>query len=592
MDPYRPSQKLPARSPSRYPQQLPRTPPRYPNGAPETTKHARYPGVVPATTKHPRYPPQPPARRPAPRRPPPKPPRGPLDHLVTLKRLATFLVIGLAVVVVVAASLNSLGWVTLPLVGAANPAPKVVPSLREWQGSAGTFSLGARSHIAVDPAAGDQLTAGTNAFESDLAVVTGRKLPVVQTDSPGSGDFYLTLGNSDRGLGDEGYLLTVGDTLTIGANTSRGVFYGTRTALQILLQDPAHAHIPKGIARDYPEYKERGFMLDAGRKYFPLSFLEDEVKLMSWFKLNDFHIHFNDNAFGTGSDWMHQYAAFRLNSDAFPGLAAKDGSYSQQDIRQLVAVADAYGVTITPEIDTPAHDLALTQFRPDLASGVYSKEFLDLTNPNTFTFVNSLWDTFLPWFDTSQVSIGADEYAAADASRYRQFINTYDAYLKAKGKSVRVWGSLSIIQSSVKVNSDVVMEVWDNGWQNPVDTVRQGFSVINVNDNLLYIVPKAGGFNDFLNTQLLYEKWEPNIFDLNNSAMNLQPNDPHLLGGEFAEWNDRYGIISVADVEARVRPAMPVLGDKMWSGPANAAPYDQFEQLVKQLGDAPGTHLP
>ncbi len=32
-------------------------------------------------------------------------------------------------------------------------------------------------------------------------------------------------------------------------------------------------------------------MLDVGRKFFSLSALESYVKMMSWYKMNDFHIH-------------------------------------------------------------------------------------------------------------------------------------------------------------------------------------------------------------------------------------------------------------------------------------------------------------
>src|SRR3989442_1344777 len=94
--------------------------------------------------------------------------------------------------------------------------------------------------------------------------------PVASASSAGLGDFFLTLKNSDRGIGNEGYLLKVGDAVIISANTSTGVFYGTRTILQILLQDSAKTHIVRGTARDYPRYQERGFMLDVGRKFFCL----------------------------------------------------------------------------------------------------------------------------------------------------------------------------------------------------------------------------------------------------------------------------------------------------------------------------------
>jgi len=509
------------------------------------------------------------------------------------RRTVILYIIGLLGIVLVFTAYFPLRFFT-PAIVFANPAPMVIPSLREWQGSSGSFTLDSASRIDVDPSYTEQLQDRATVFQSDLSEVTGYTLPVVNTSAPGSGDFFLTLRNSDRGIGDEGYLLKVEDSVVISANTSTGVFYGTRTALQILLQDPTKTHILKGIARDYPQYKERGFMLDVGRKFFSISFLEDYVKFMAWYKMNDFHLHLNDNEVdgGKSPDWMHKYAAFRLDSPRFKGLAARDGSYTQQDMRELQDIAKQYAVTITPEIDAPAHDLAFTQYRPDLASKSDSKEFLDLNNPNTYTFLNAIWDEFLPWFDSKQVDIGADEYSPKDADKYRQFINTYEAYLKNKGKTVRMWGTLTWMKSSVEVNNDIVTDVWDNRWANPVEMVQQGFHIINANDRLLYIVPKAGYFNDYLNSKLLYEQWEPYIFDLSNQSFNLKPGDQYLLGGMFAEWNDKLGsVVSDADVHARVKPAMQVLSEKLWSATTSMT-YEQFQQLASEIGEAPGTHLP
>ena len=509
------------------------------------------------------------------------------------KRVFTVYSLLLCVLVIISAFfiLLRLGRATSVLV---NGKPEVIPSLREWQGSTGSFELSVNSHIDVDPAYATSLQDTARIFRSDLFSVTGHLLPVINTGVLNSGDFLLTLNASDTSIGDEGYLFNVGDTITIRANTSQGVFYGTRTALQILIQDPARSHIVKGIARDYPQYKERGFMLDVGRKFFSLTELENYVKLLSWYKMNDFQLHLNDNEIGGGdsSDWMHKYAAFRLNSERFKGLAARDGSYTLQDMRELQDVARQHAVTITPEIDTPAHALAFTQYRPALANKQDSKEFLDLSNPQTYTFMNAIWNEFLPWFDTRQVSIGADEYLRSDADKYRRYINTYDTYMKRQGRTVRIWGSLSEMKSSVSVNSDVVIDVWDNIWANPVEMVKQGFNIINSNDNLLYIVPKAGYYHDYLDTRLLYEKWEPAIFDFTNPQLNLPANDSHVLGAMFAEWNDKLGsVISDADVYARVRPAAQTIGEKLWSGTDQDITYDQFEQLATQIGDAPGVYL-
>lgn len=509
------------------------------------------------------------------------------------KRRVVWLIIILAGMALALVSLIPLHLLS-PTLFFSNAAPSVTPTLREWHGSTGQFVMGAHSQILLDPTYANQLQGTAQVFRQDLISETGRSLPVVVSANPGSGNFFLTLQTPDSGIGDEGYLFDVDNSVTLNARTPTGIFYGTRTILQILRAASDHASIPKGYARDYPQYTERGFMLDVGRKFVPLDVLENYVRLMAWYKFNDFQIHFNDNAPGAGSkpDWQHEFAAFRLNSPDFPGLAAPDGSYTEQQIQQLEQVASAYHVTITPEIDTPAHALALTQYRPDLASKKYSKEFLDLDNPATYTFVDSLWRTFLPWFTAPQVNMGMDEYDPKDADKYREYIDHYDNLLHQLGKTTRMWGSLSEMPSKVKVNSDIVIEDWDNTWANPVEMERQGFQIINANDNLLYIVPHANYFHDFLDTRLLYTSWDPSVFSLTNPALNLQEGDPHLLGATFAVWNDKLGnIVSVQDITARIEPAFPIVGDKMWAGATSDASYEQFEQMVQHIGLAPGVEF-
>ncbi|WP_322480932.1 family 20 glycosylhydrolase [Thermogemmatispora sp.] len=505
-------------------------------------------------------------------------------------RLAGALLLALLGLFLVGARL-AIFLTSLPV--SVNAAPLVIPTLREWHGGLGTFILSANARIVLDPPSATRLRSTALTFQQDLQAVAGLRLPIVTQEAPSSGDLWLTLKNDDQVIGDEGYVLAIADNVMISAHTETGIFYGTRTVLQMLMQDPAKSHLARGMARDYPRYAVRGFMLDVGRRYFTPGVLEDYVRLLSWFKMNEFQLHLNDNAPGAGErpDWRRQYAAFRLQSARFRSLAARDGAYSRADIASLEALAQTHAVTIIPEIDTPAHDLALTQYRPDLASPHASKEFLNLANPATLRFVEDLWNEFLPWFASSQVHIGADEYALNDADRYRTFINRLAAFLSSKGKTVRMWGSLSLMKSRIPLAHSIVLDIWNNRWANPVQMAREGFQLINMNDNLLYIVPRAGYYHDYLDTQTLYTRWQPFIFDLTNPHLNLAPNDPHLLGAMFALWNDKLNVVSDAQIEDRIAPAVRVLSQKLWSG-VTPLSYGQFMQLALQLSAVPGTHLP
>ena len=50
-------------------------------------------------------------------------------------------------------------------------------------------------------------------------------------------------------------------------------------------------------------------MIDAGRKYIPMNYLRQLVKVMAYYKMNTLQVHLNDNGFKQyfGNDWAkHQ----------------------------------------------------------------------------------------------------------------------------------------------------------------------------------------------------------------------------------------------------------------------------------------------
>lgn len=479
--------------------------------------------------------------------------------------------------------------------GVVNAKPKVIPSLQQWTGASGSYVIGETSRIVY--AGGSELKATAELFREDLLEITGRELSVVNGNAPASGDFYLSLiGTEDTSIGHEGYLFEVGDFVAIRANTQTGVFYGTRTALQILEQDAEKDSIVKGSAKDFPQYEERGFMLDVGRKFFPMSDLKEYVKVMSYYKLNDFQIHLNDNEIFKDNNRAHwtKYEAFRLESTKYPELTAKDGHYTKQDFRELQDLANVRGLTITPEIDTPSHALSLTKIRPDLVRDDMPVDHLDITNPETIDFIKDVWDEYLDgdWFDTDTVHFGADEFAPNDRSTfevYREFLNIMNDHFKSKGKKSRMWGSLNVFPGTTEVDKDIIVHAWNSGWQNPVTSVAEGFKIINMLDAYLYIVPKAGYYYDYLNKQWLFNNWTPAYVGGNSQ---LNPDDPNLLGGMFAIWNDMLGKkVSASDVHDRFIDALPVMAEKMWRGQSSDSTFADFDRLSDQLGTGPGSNL-
>ena len=96
--------------------------------------------------------------------------------------------------------------------------------------------------------------------------------------------------------------------------------------------------------------------------------------------------------------------------------------------------------------------------------------------------------------------------------------------------------------------------------------VKQGYKLISIPDGFLYIVPAAGYYYDYLNTEELYNSWTP----AHVGKAVFEEKDPAILGGMFAVWNDHVGNgISTKDIHHRTFPALQTLAVKNVDGNCN-----------------------
>ncbi len=470
-----------------------------------------------------------------------------------------------------------------------NPKPFVIPELKTWTGAEGQTALSGR--IVVKSA---KLKAVANALASDYEQLTGGKLSVV-TGAAKAGDIVLSL-SKDKKLGNEGYTLNIGNTVELAAATNQGAFWATRTLLQISEQRK-DGTLPKGKTVDVPEYQLRGFMIDCGRKFIPMSYLRNLAKIMGYYKMNTLQVHLNDNGFRQyfGNDWDKTSAAFRLECDTYPGLTAKDGSYTKQEFIDFQKLAAENGVEIIPEFDAPAHSLAFTHYKPEIGSKEYGMDHLDLFNPETYAFMDGLWKEYIggknPVFIGPRVHVGTDEYSNAKkdvVEKFREFTDHYIKYVESFGKQAVLWGALTHANGETPVKSkNVIMDIWYNGYADPAEMKKQGYKLVSIPDGLTYIVPAAGYYYDYLNCQYLYEHYTPAVI----GSQTFEENDPDILGGMFAVWNDHAGNgISTKDIHHRVYPALQTLAVKCWTGKETKLPYAEFDQKRAALSEAPGVN--
>ena len=481
-----------------------------------------------------------------------------------------------------------------------NPPPKVIPSLLNWAGSTGLFTLGQEVRVYATAELGET-------FAAELAEMTGRKVTLVS--SAEQADISLNFSNNLI-LGKEGYTLDIAEDkgIVAGASTETGLYWATRSILQMIQQ--GNGIVPCGSALDIPRYQVRSFLLDVGRLPIPLSYVKDVVKYMSWYKMNDLHIHLNDNYIfheqyvdAGENPFEKSYSAFRLESDKVGAngarLTADDLSYTKDEFREFISFAKSRGVNIIPEFDTPAHALSFTRLRPDLIYKSHNKracEMLDASNPETLKFVEEVFDEYLlpqngqkAVFDGCDVMhVGADEFHG-DAEHYRAYADGLIKMVQGKGYTPRIWGSLNTKKGKTPVHAEgVQMNLWNGGWARTWDSINQGFDVINTNDGALYIVPFAPYYRMDARHRWVHEHWK-----VNHIADEVVPaGHPQLLGAAFAIWNDmidqKYAGYGAYDIWHMFSNSVDVLAGKMWGRDDCPISYQHHKDILETIKRVPG----
>lgn len=460
----------------------------------------------------------------------------------------------------------------------AQEKPFIVPSIENWKPTKGELPWSQLTSISYSDA--------TLQDEAQyLAGFTGN-IPATQ----GKGGFVNLQLCKDKKLGSEGYQLTIAPKgITIKAQTEQGVLWGIQTLQQLKVQGKP---LTCGTITDTPAYEIRGAMIDVGRKYIPLSYLYSLVEMMSYYKMNTLQVHLNDCGDHRYYDnnWDETYAAFRIESEFFPGLTAKDGYYTKKDFHDFILYAKKMGVEIIPEIDTPSHSLCFSHYRPSLASKDYGANHLELRNPELRPFLDSLYAEYLggpdPVFCCPRMHIGVDEYSNKDKEVVELFRGLVDHLIREVeryGKQAVFWGQLTHAKGDTPVKvENVMMDMWYNGYANPHDMYKLGYHMITVPDRYVYIVPAAGYYNDYLNCKNLYETWTPAQI----GKEKFPERDPQIHGGMFCVWNDIcYNGISVGDIHHRIYPAMQVISEKTWRAVNDTIGYFAWDNQRKVLGE-------
>jgi hexosaminidase len=507
-------------------------------------------------------------------------------------------------------------------------APRTIPAVRSWQAAGGSLRLCSTARIVVGRGPQAALLRTARQLRDDL-LRAGSGSASIKRGKARAGDIVLELAADDRELGSEGYRLTVSDRVVITADAEQGLFYGTRTLLQLLVQEPA---LRRGTIRDWPTYAQRGLLVDIGRQHFSYDWLVSHIRTLGWLKLNELHLHFTENL------------GWRIASDGHPEVVSEE-HLTKAQVRQLLALAERHHVTLVPELDAPGHMGAALRNHPELqlrnALGRANPNNLDYTLPAARRLLSELVEEYVELFPGPSWHTGADEFLVtvppvatpADYALYPQLeayakqrhgadatakdgilglLNDIAEQVAQHGKRMRVWNDGLSGGKAVELDPTVDVEWWtDLDGLRPDDLLARGHRVTNMSWHPTYYINGfPGGFvpgwsNDIpfpnkpRDQDVWNNGWAPHRFHgpLAYQGVTLSPPielpvaAPGLMGSKIAIFNDGPDAATEGETATGVAPRLRSMAQRTWGTADLVGTYAEFVTLIGQVGDPARSRL-
>ena len=398
--------------------------------------------------------------------------------------------------------------------------------------------------------------------------------------------------------GDEAYRLSVTPHgVIIQASTDKGLFWGVQTLRQLLpLEHGVSAAIPAVQIEDAPAFGYRGFMLDAGRHFYPVSFIKKQLDLLSYYKINIFHWHLTED-----QGWRLQINRYPKLTSVGAWRTEADGSryggfYTQAEARDIVEYARQRNIMVIPEIEMPGHSVAALSSYPELSCtkqplpvpttwGVF-KDIDCVGDKGTFTFLQNVLDEAMTLFPSPYVHIGGDETPkdrwkdcpSCQALMHEQglkdeeglqsyFIKRIQSYLTSKDKTLIGWDE--ILEGGADKNA--IIEIWRGD-----DEARKALE----NGNRIII---AGPFYidaplDKLTVRDIYRTDITHSTTPEDDSV-ITAHRAQILGAEAPLWSER---ANPFNAESKMYPRLLAFAENLWrSDMHNDAAYADFQKRLR-----------
>ncbi len=483
-------------------------------------------------------------------------------------------------------------------------ANAIIPKPASLTVAEGEFILTKECVVVVDEATRLTSAALTDALRPAL----GWQLAVVTTPPADARTITLMLDPTLTGLGSEGYQLQVTcDAVTLTAPTQAGLFYAVQTLRQLL---PPESYsrtvvtrqswpIPCVTISDQPRFAWRGLMLDTGHDFQPLSYIFRFIDLMALHKFNVFHWHIGDLGIFPleieGYPKLQDPQYFGDRERGTPPRRVRNGRYTQDEARAVVAYAAARHITVLPEIDMPGHSTPILNAYPELDCPVPLKEPGEgvgwtevvrweycLGNEAATDFLKEVLSQVMAIFPSTYIHIGGDECPSQHWERCPVCRQRCQSEGLADSEALRLW-FLQRIERFLRDHGRRMIG-WDELYQNGIGTTtaimawrtpdklrgpaaRDGHEVVVAEYGHLYF-----DFSEEATPLSKTYAYEPMPAGLDAAA------SARVLGVQAQLWSDHHP--EMAEIDRLLYPRATAVAEIAWSA-AGERNWDDFTSRLQ-----------
>ncbi len=381
-------------------------------------------------------------------------------------------------------------------------ALQIIPEPKQMQATGENFAVkkGAKISLANSRSARDRFAAedliadARQTANADLSIGGGRILVGQLDDRKIKTAFEQAKIEIPANLSGEGYALIVAaNKIVVGGKTEAGTFYGLQTLKQLLRGEGENAYFQGARIVDYPTMRYRAFSDDVSRGLVPtVDYVKRQIRTFAMLKMN-----------------MHSlYMEHTFASRSHPLFATEDGSFTPEELKEIVAYAKNYHVEIVPQQQTFGHLHKVVKY--EKYNALAEVPYGDVITPQeegSYQLVADLSKEINEIFPSGFFHIGADETFELGEGRSREeskakgvgavyfrHINRVRDVLKPYDKKLMMWGDIALSHPELigEIPKEMIVMNWAYGARDSYSSRIEPFQKAGLQQ---FVCPSVWNFN-------------------------------------------------------------------------------------------------